>query len=63
MFTDHRPPPGDAEYFSAADQPRASLMPLLSSLGQMGLDQLNHNHAAAGMLLRRLGATDRKSVV
>ena len=59
MFTAYRPSHGYDEYFSAADQPRASLKPLLSSLGQMGLDQLNHNHAAAAMLLRRLGATFR----
>ena len=59
MFTAYRPRHGYDEYFSAADQPRASLKPLLSSLGQMGLDQLNHNHAAAAMLLRRLGATFR----
>ena len=59
MFTEYRPNHGYDEYFSAVDQPRASLTPLLSSLGQMGLDQLNHNHAAAGMLLRRLGATFR----
>ena len=35
----------------AADAPRAALQPLLSSLGLMGLDQLNRNHAAAGALL------------
>ena len=59
MFTEYRPSHGYDEYFSAVDQPRAALRPLLSSLGHMGLDRLNHNHAAAGMLLRRLGATFR----
>ena len=59
MFTDYRPNHGYDEYFSGADQPRQALKPLLSSLGAMGLDQLNHNHAAAAMLLKRLGATFR----
>jgi uncharacterized circularly permuted ATP-grasp superfamily protein len=59
MFTEYRPNHGYDEYFSGAEQPRAGLRPLLSSLGRMGLDQLNHNHAAAGMLLKRLGATFR----
>ena len=59
MFTKYAPSHGYDEYFSAAEQPRAGLRPLLSSLGRMGLDQLNHNHAAAGMLLKRLGATFR----
>ncbi|MEB3172204.1 MAG: circularly permuted type 2 ATP-grasp protein, partial [Synechococcaceae cyanobacterium] len=59
MFTEYRPNHGYDEYFCAADQPRDGLSPLLSSLGAMGLDQLNHNHAAAGMLLKRLGATFR----
>lgn len=59
MFTDYRPNKGYDEYFSAADQPRSTLRPLLSSLGQLGLDTLNRNHAAAGMLLKRLGATFR----
>ncbi|WP_216900655.1 circularly permuted type 2 ATP-grasp protein [Synechococcus sp. CCY 9618] len=59
MFTEYKPSQGYDEYFSATDQPRAALKPLLSSLGQMGLDQLNRNHVAAGMLLKRLGATFR----
>ena len=59
MFTEYRPNHGYDEYFSAADAPRAALQPLLSSLGLMGLDQLNRNHAAAGALLKRLGATFR----
>ncbi|MFN9922903.1 MAG: circularly permuted type 2 ATP-grasp protein [Cyanobacteriota bacterium] len=59
MFTQYRPSHGYDEYFSGSDQPRAALQPLLSSLGRMGLDQLNRNHAAAGILLKRLGATFR----
>jgi uncharacterized circularly permuted ATP-grasp superfamily protein len=59
MFTDYRPNKGYDEYFSATDQPRSDLRPLLSSLGQLGLETLNRNHAAAGMLLKRLGATFR----
>jgi len=59
MFTGYRPNHGYDEYFSGIDQPRTALQPLLSSLGHMGLDQLNRNHAAAGMLLKRLGATFR----
>ena len=59
MFTEYKPNKGYDEYFSAADQPRSALRPLLSSLGQLGLDELNRNHAAAGVLLRRLGATFR----
>ncbi|MBD2549164.1 circularly permuted type 2 ATP-grasp protein [Microcystis elabens FACHB-917] len=59
MFSQYKPNHGYDEYFSSTDQPRATLTPLLSSLGQMGLDQLNRNHAAAGMLLKRLGATFR----
>ena len=59
MFTDYRPSHGYDEYFSAADQPRAALSPLLSSLGRMGIEQLNSNHAAAAALLKRLGATFR----
>lgn len=45
MFTDYRPSHGYDEYFSGADQPRTALRPLLSSLGRMGIEQLNHNHA------------------
>ena len=59
MFTEYKPNKGYDEYFSAADQPRSTLRPLVSSLGQLGLDELNRNHAAAGVLLRRLGATFR----
>ena len=59
MFTEYRPNRGYDEYFSAVDVPRTALRPLLSSLGHLGLDELNRNHAAAGVLLRRLGATFR----
>ena len=60
MFTDYRPSVGYDEYFSdQAASPRADLAPLLASLGQMGLPELNRNHASASHLLRRLGATFR----
>ena len=59
MFTAYRPDRGYDEYFSATDEPRRALRPLMDSLGRLGLDELNRNHAAAGMLLRRLGATFR----
>ena len=59
MFTEYRPNRGYDEYFTANDEPRSSLQPLVSSLGQLGLDELNRNHAAAGILLKRLGATFR----
>jgi len=59
MFKQYCPSRGYDEYFSATEHPRDSLRPLLSSLGQMGIDQLNHKHSAAGMLLKRLGATFR----
>jgi uncharacterized circularly permuted ATP-grasp superfamily protein len=59
MFSQYKPNRGYDEYFTSNDQPRATLKPLLSSLGHMGLDQLNRNHVAAGMLLKRLGATFR----
>ena len=60
MFSDYRPAAGYDEYFSHNDAaPRPSLQPLLSSLGQMGLSELNRNHAAASHLLKRLGATFR----
>ena len=59
MFTEYRPSKGYDEYFSAGAEPRQALQPLLSSLGALGLAELNRNHAAAGMLLKRLGATFR----
>ncbi|MCP9771882.1 circularly permuted type 2 ATP-grasp protein [Synechococcus sp. Tobar12-5m-g] len=59
MFTDYQPRKGYDEYFNAAAEPRAALRPLLSSLGQLGIEEINRNHAAAGLLLKRLGATFR----
>ena len=59
MFTDYRPSKGYDEYFSAGEQPRQALQPLLGALGALGIEELNRNHAAAGMLLKRLGATFR----
>lgn len=59
MFTAYKPSKGYDEYFSAAAEPRSSLQPLLSSLGQLGIEEINRSHAAAGMLLKRLGATFR----
>ncbi|MFM7269816.1 MAG: circularly permuted type 2 ATP-grasp protein, partial [Cyanobium sp.] len=59
MFAEYRPSHGYDEYFRSADQPRSALQPLLSSLGRIGLEQLNRDHAAAAALLKRLGATFR----
>ena len=58
MFTDYQPKKGYDEYFSAEDfSPRTTLEPLLSSLGEIGLDQLNISHEIARKLLLRHGAT------
>ncbi|MEB3247123.1 MAG: circularly permuted type 2 ATP-grasp protein [Synechococcus sp.] len=60
MFTEYRPTHGYDEYFCREQSaPRAELEPLLSSLGAMGLAELNRSHASASNLLRRLGATFR----
>ena len=60
MFTQYRPTKGYDEYFCRERQePREDLEPLLSTLGQLGLSELNRNHASASHLLRRLGATFR----
>ena len=60
MFTDYKPTVGFDEYFcDETATPRADLAPLLASLGQMGLPELNRSHASASQLLRRLGATFR----
>ena len=60
MFTDYKPTVGFDEYFCRETaKPRADLAPLLASLGQMGLPELNRSHASASQLLRRLGATFR----
>ena len=48
------------EYFSSEDSlPRSSLEPLLSSLGEIGLDQLKISHGIARKLLLRHGTTFR----
>ena len=58
MFTDYQPKKGYDEYFSSDDfSPRTTLEPLLSSLGAIGLDQLNISHEIARKLLLRHGAT------
>ncbi len=58
MFTDYQPKKGYDEYFSSDDfSPRTTLEPLLSSLGEIGLDQLNISHEIARKLLLRHGAT------
>ena len=60
MFNNYHPKNGYDEYFSSDDfLPRSSLEPLLSSLGEMGLDQLNISHEIARKLLLRHGATFR----
>ena len=60
MFTEYRPTHGYDEYFCREQSaPRADLEPLLSSLGAIGLAELNRSHASASNLLRRLGATFR----
>ena len=60
MFTDYKPTVGFDEYFCAETaRPRDDLATLLTSLGQMGLPELNRSHASASQLLRRLGATFR----
>ena len=58
MFTGYQPKKGYDEYFSSEDfSPRTSLEPLLSSLGKIGLDQLNISHEIARKLLLRHGVT------
>jgi len=59
MFTEYRPKKGYDEYFSSTEGPRSGLKPLVNSLGALGIEKLNRNHAAAGVLLKRLGATFR----
>ena len=60
MFTDYKPSVGYDEYFcNGTAAPRADLAPLLTSLAQIGLPELNRSHASASQLLRRLGATFR----
>lgn len=58
MFTYYKPQKGYDEYFTSSDsQPRSDLEPLLSSLGEIGIEKLNKDHASASDLLKRLGAT------
>ena len=60
MFTDYKPTVGFDEYFcNETARPRDDLATLLTSLGQLGLPELNRSHASASQLLRRLGATFR----
>ncbi len=60
MFTDYQPKKGYDEYFSSNNfSLRMTLKPLLSSLGEMGLEQLNVSHGIARKLLLRHGATFR----
>ena len=60
MFTDYKPTVGFDEYFCIETaSPRDDLATLLTSLGQLGLPELNRSHASASQLLRRLGATFR----
>ena len=60
MFTEYKSSVGYDEYFcSGTAAPRAELAPLLASLAQIGLPELNRSHASASQLLRRLGATFR----
>ena len=63
MFTDYKPTVGFDEYFCGETaRPRADLAPLLASLGQMGLPELNRSHASASQLLRRLGAPSASTI-
>ncbi|MEB3254546.1 MAG: circularly permuted type 2 ATP-grasp protein [Synechococcus sp.] len=60
MFTEYKSSVGYDEYFcNGTAAPRADLAPLLASLAQIGLPELNRSHASAIQLLRRLGATFR----
>ena len=53
MFTDYKPTVGFDEYFcNETGRPRDDLATLLTSLGQLGLPELNRSHASASQLLR-----------
>ena len=53
MFTDYKPTVGFDEYFcNETARPRDDLATLLTSLGQLGLPELNRSHASASQLLR-----------
>ena len=57
MFSDYRPKNSFDEYFKDnVNSAREILIPLLSSLDNMGLEELNRNHSAAKKLLLRHGA-------
>ena len=58
IFTEYKPSAGYDEYFCRTDAaPRAALEPLLSSLGQIGLNELIRNHAAAHSVVDLLKLT------
>ena len=60
MFSNYRPKNNFDEYFKDnLNSAREILTPLLSSLDNMGLEELNRNHSAAKKLLLRHGATFR----
>ena len=53
MFTDYKPKVGFDEYFcNETGRPRDDLATLLTSLGQLGLPELNRSHASASQLLQ-----------
>ena len=60
MFSSYKPKDSFDEYFKDnVNSAREILIPLLSSLDNMGLEELNRNHSAAKKLLLRHGATFR----
>ena len=60
MFSSYRPKNSFDEYFKDnVNSAREILNPLLTSLDNMGLEELNRNHSAAKKLLLRHGATFR----
>ena len=60
MFSRYRPKNSFDEYFKDnVNSAREILIPLLTSLDNMGLEELNRNHSAAKKLLLRHGATFR----
>ncbi|MDC3040999.1 hypothetical protein OA105_01235 [Prochlorococcus sp. AH-736-B08] len=60
MFSSYQPKNSFDEYFKDnVNSAREILIPLLSSLDNMGLEELKRNHSAAKKLLLRHGATFR----
>jgi len=60
MFSSYQPKNSFDEYFiDNVNSAREILIPLLSSLDNMGLEELIRNHSAAKKLLLRHGATFR----